>query len=188
MFESPVTDQQMQPANTLLDPLITTHYTSLFLVLSVAAQAPQTEHTLSLTDSTAGMGMGLDALSLMVGTWTGEGFGGSIDEIWTGAGGGQMHGLFRIVEEDGVVLSEHMVIDLADGRPSLRVKHFSPSFEGWEEKEASVTFPLIRAEADTLFFGGLTIVRLGDDALKYYLAMGSADGYQEMELNYTRVK
>jgi Domain of unknown function (DUF6265) len=161
---------------------------SLFLVLTVTAQARQTEHTLALTDSSAGMGVGLDAMNFLVGVWQGEGFGGTIDELWTAAGGSQMHGLFRIVEGDHVALSEHMVIDLADGRPTLRVKHFSSDFESWEAKADSEAFPLIRAEKNVLYFGGLTIVRRGDDALTYYLAIGSEGNYEEAELNLTRMK
>jgi hypothetical protein len=156
---------------------------SLLAIGPVSAQAPVTANTLALSDSTSGMDVPIEALAMLEGTWQGEGFGGIVDEIWTGPAGGQMHGLFRIVGEAGIVLSEHMVIDTMDGRPTLRVKHFSAEFEGWEGQAESVNFPLIRADRDALYFEGLT-VRKTEGGLDYFLAMQTADGWQEEILSY----
>lgn len=158
---------------------------SLLAIGSASAQAPKTANTLALTDSTAGMGVPIEALGMLQGTWQGKGFGGIVDEIWTGPGGGQMHGLFRVIGDEGIALSEHMVIDTADGRPTLRVKHFSANFEGWEEPNQSVDFPLIKATDDALYFNGLTIKKT-DDGLDYFLAMKTADGWQEMAFSYRK--
>lgn len=159
---------------------------SLLVSTTALAQAPKTENTLSLSDSTAGLGVSLDALSFLTGTWHGEGLGGEVDEIWTEASGGQMHGLFRLIRGGEISLSEHMVLDLLDGRPTLRVKHFSADFEGWEAPSESVNFPLIRAEEGAAYFDGLTMRTAGPDRLVYHLAMGTADGFREAVLTYQR--
>lgn len=84
------------------------------------------------------------------------------------------------------MLSEHMVVDLLAGRPTLRVKHFSAEFEAWEDKTEAATFALIKADDKALYFDGLTIRRTGDDELTYFLAMGTADGLQEVQFHYRR--
>ncbi|NNE69371.1 MAG: hypothetical protein HKN29_03285 [Rhodothermales bacterium] len=159
---------------------------SLLLAGAVQAQAPKTANTVSLSDSTAGLDVSLEALDFLVGTWAGEGLGGEVDELWTAEAGGQMHGLFRLVSGGEVSLSEHMVLDRLDGRPTLRVKHFSNNFEGWEAPSESVDFPLVRVEDGAAFFDGLTIRQDGPNRLIYHLAMRTADGFQEAVLNYVR--
>lgn len=156
---------------------------SLLGMGSVSAQAPKTANTLALSDTTAGMGVPIEALAMLQGTWQGEGFGGVVDEIWTAPAGGQMHGLFRLIDGDSIGLSEFMVIDTADGRPTMRVKHFSAEFEGWEQPTESVSFRLVRVTDDAIFFDGLTIRRV-DGGLDYFLAMKTADGWEEMTLSY----
>ncbi|MBO6574952.1 MAG: hypothetical protein JJ896_06045 [Rhodothermales bacterium] len=161
----------------------------LLMVGSASAQTAKTANTLALTDSTAGLDVSLDVVSsFLTGTWHGDGLGGTVDELWTAPAAGQMHGLFRLVRGGAISLSEHMVIDTAAGRPTLRVKHFSSDFEAWEAADEAVLFPLIMADEGALYFDGLTIRRTGDDALTFFLAMGSPDGFREVEINYARVR
>jgi hypothetical protein len=161
----------------------------LLLTGPAAGQEHITDNVLAFSDSTHHPGVGLEAFDFLVGYWEGEGLGGHVEEFWTPASGGSMNGLFRLVHGDELALSEHMAVDTLDGRPIMRVKHFSSDFEAWEDKAESVAFPLIRAEPGAVYMGGLTIKADGTDALVYYLIMGSSDGSQHEEvLRYRRVR
>ena len=159
------------------------------LPFAASAQERATDNVLVLSDTTVHPGVGLEAFDFIVGNWRGEGLGGTVEEFWTPASGGSMNGLFRLVHGDELALSEHMAVDTLDGRPTMRVKHFSDTFEAWEDKAESVDFPLVRAEPGVLYLSGLTIRADGPDALVYYLLMGTPDGgRREQVLRYTRVR
>ena len=152
------------------------------------AQTPLTEHTFRPeTHETPGT-LDLADAAWLVGTWTGSGFGGTVEEVWLPPAHGQMIGMFRHYTDAEAGFSEIMSLGAGpDGGTLLRVKHFSPEFEGWEEKDESVDFRFIRADADALYFSGLTLRREGADALKIYIAMDQGgDGIHEAVLEYTR--
>lgn len=125
----------------------------------------------------------------LIGTWTGTGFGGTVEEVWLPPAHGQMVGMFRHYTEGEAGFSEILQLGEAEegGGTLLRVKHFSPEFEGWEESDESVDFRFIRADSNALYFSGLTLERDGDNGLNIYIAMSQGGGeVQEAVLEYTR--
>lgn len=156
---------------------------------SSTAQAPQsildapevskgtTAHTMSSESAPKPSGT-VDDLDFMVGRWTGQAFGGDVEECWNPVMGGQMLGTFRLVNEDGPVFSEHMLLTEVEGAVVLRLKHFNPDLTGWEEKDGFVDFELLSVEDQTAWFDGLTIIRRGAQ-LTLHLAMQSQEGARE---------
>lgn len=161
----------------------------LFLyTIPVTGQSYQTENTLSLDSPENAPKADIMDLNWMVGRWEGEGFGGIVEENWNPAIGGTMVGSFRLVKEGAPNFYELLLI--VPERESLvyKVKHFNPDMSGWEEKDESVSFPLVRLVQDTAFFEGLTIIRIGDQ-LQHFLAFKDKNGKtQEARLTYVRRK
>lgn len=114
-------------------------------------------------------------LDFLVGRFEGEAFGGWAEENWSPMRGGTMLGSFRLVKDDGPAFYELMILADVDGRPAIRVKHFGPGMEPWEEGADSENFPLLEVEGTTAWFGGATYHRVGDQLL-IYLAMRRASG------------
>lgn len=152
------------------------------------AQTQITEHTLRTEKSEAPGTLDFDDAAWLVGSWTGTGFDGTVEEVWLPPAHGQMLGLFRHFTEAEAGFSEIMTLgEGPDGGTLLRVKHFSAAFQGWEEKDESVDFRFIRADSDALYFSGLTLRREGNDGLKIYIAMSQGDGSaREAVLQYRR--
>ena len=77
---------------------------------------------------------------------------------------------------------------IVEERESLvwKVKHFSPEFVGWEDKDGYVSFPLVEITEDAAYFDGLTIQRVGPDEMTVWLRTGSGDQVGEEELSYAR--
>lgn len=89
-------------------------------------------------------------LSWMVGVWTGEGLGGTLEETVLPAMGGAMPSTFRLVRDGDPVFYEYMLYEDTDAGVRLRLHHFNPGLERWEDKP--VEFLAVRAlEREVLF-------------------------------------
>lgn len=98
----------------------------------------------------------LSSFEWLVGQWQGAGLGGEIEEVWVGAAGDAMQGMFRLVKGDEVVIYELMTLVDRDGLVTLQVKHFGPDFKAWEAADESVGFKLLRFDTGRFQFDGLT--------------------------------
>lgn len=166
---------------------------SCMVLLAVSAgpvlgQSPLTEHTVTLDDPDARHALSLEDAEWLVGTWRGEGFGGTVEEVWLPAAHEQMIGAFRYYGEEEEGFSELLTLTHVDGQTLLRVKHFNPDFTGWETQNESVDFRFVSAAAKALHFRGLTLMSPSPDVLEIYLAMRGDDGeLREEALRYRRV-
>jgi hypothetical protein len=139
-------------------------------------------HILSLDQHGEGISIpAIAELDFLVGRWEGEAFGSWAEENWAPARGGTMLGSFRLVKDGAPLFYELMVLAELEGRPQIRVKHFGPGMEPWEEGAESENFPLIDVEGTTAWFGGATYHRVGDE-LWIYLAMNGGDDGSVEEL------
>jgi len=118
---------------------------------------------------------GVEDFAWMAGHWRGEGFGGICEEIWTEPLGGSMLGLFRLVQEDQLVFSEHMMLVQEPDGIVLKVKHFTPEFVAWEDKEGAIRFRLEELQPNEAVFKGLRIRRTGP-SLEIVLRMKDSSG------------
>lgn len=168
-----------------LHMLMLTSLLALFALIA-GAQSSQTENTLALDSPDNAPKAVVQDLNWMVGRWEGEGFGGIVEENWNPAIGGTMVGSFRLVKDGAPNFYELLAIVPEGESLVYKVKHFNPDLSGWEEKDESVSFPLVRLARDTAFFAGLTIIRNGDQ-LRHYLSFKDKNGKnQEASLNYKR--
>ena len=120
----------------------------------------------------------LSELGWLVGTWEGEGIGGSMAmESWAAPIGGAMPGIFVQTDgKGGTMFSEYMQIAPDGESLVVRLKHFNADLTGWEEKDKTVNFPLVARSDTALYFNGLTYEREGDDRLTVAVRMRQADG------------
>ena len=97
-----------------------------------------------------------------------------------------MLGVFRLVREGSPQFYELVTLVEEEGSLALRLKHFEPDLVGWEAKQESVRFPLVRREEETLWFDGLTIRRIGDDRMRIWVALESEGEVREALFEYRR--
>jgi ketosteroid isomerase-like protein len=148
-------------------------------------QKKLTEHTFEY-DGTTKVPATVNDLDWLTGRWSGEGFGGWLEEIWSPPAGAQMLATFRMLENGKPVFSEICQIAEENGTLTYKVKHFNPDLTGWEEKNEYVTFNLIKIEPNAVYFNGLTMALAGDKC-NIWLAMKQKDGsFQEEHLVYQR--
>ena len=141
---------------------------------------------LSLADGQSPPPASLDGIAWLAGHWHGQGLGGAVEEVWAEAAGGQMMGAFRMIKDDQVAFYEIMTIAEHDGSLVLRLKHFNADLTGWEDKDQTVDFPLVRMDDQAAYFDGMTLRRDGPDAMTVFVRIGQDDGPQIATFNYRR--
>lgn len=167
------------------------HVVLLFITLvsTSFAETKLTEHTVRLDEGQSPETADLKQFSWLRGEWKGPGLGAVCHETWSVPAGGCMVGTFRMVKSEELVFSEFFSISQTANGTLLRVKHFHPDFVGWEEKDKSVDFPLIKVDGTTAWFGGLTYELQKDGSLKAYVAMRKKDGsFSETVFHFQKQK
>jgi hypothetical protein len=74
------------------------------IALPVLAQSVRTEHTFALDDPENRPPATLDEVSWFAGSWSGEAFGGTFEEVWNPPSEGSMVGMFKFTELQGPAL------------------------------------------------------------------------------------
>lgn len=156
-----------------------------FLLFSIASFA-QGKNTLELKEGASSPPANLVDYNWIAGSWKGEAFGGTIEEVWTSASGGSMMGSFKLVVDGKVGFYEHMTITQEGESIHMRLKHFHGDLKGWEEKDETVDFPLVKAEKDKLYFSGLTFEKVDEKAMNVYVVIGMENGVEEVKFSYRK--
>jgi len=140
------------------------------------AQVKNTENTLKLAEGTAGEKATITEMEWIAGSWVGTGLGGVSEETWSKPAGGIMVGTYRLIKDEKPAFYEMMWMMEQEGSIILRLKHFSPSLVGWEEKDKSVDFKFVKREGKRVHFNGLTFENAGGGEMNIYLALRQKDG------------
>jgi len=154
---------------------------------AAAAQSLQTERVFKLDDPDSRPPATLEDVYWLVGSWTGEAFGNSFEEVWNPPSAGSMVGMWKLMREGEVVFYELMLIVEEEGSISLKVKHFTDDFIAWETKEDYVRFRLVSFDEDAVHFSGLSFYRIGNDEIHGFIALHSKGEVREESLIYHRV-
>jgi hypothetical protein len=157
------------------------------LVPHFSYAAEKGSNTLSLKEGETGQAASIQDLSWMAGYYKGDGLGGQCEEFWTPPSEDSMVGLFRLVKDGKSVFQEIFIIREENNTLILKLKHFNPDLTGWEEKNQTVDFPLVRLGPNEAYFDGLTYRKAGDGALLVFLRLRQKSGeVVEEEFRFSR--
>lgn len=146
------------------------------------------QNTLSRADGEAGPEASIHQVAWLEGHWKAEALGGVAEEYWSTPAGSAMMGMFRLLRDDLPVFYEIFTITEEEGSLILRIKHFHPDLKGWEERNDTVDFPLVKINEKGVWFDGLTMLNISSDKLMVYVRTESGDGeISELMFPYKRV-
>ncbi len=155
-----------------------------FLLISFFSYA---QNTLQFTKDTISPNATLAAVSWMQGHWKGEAFGGITEEIWSPPLGDSMMFSFKLVVDGKVSFYEFGGIRQVDDTLLLEFKHFHGDFRGWEEKDETVAFRLVKIAPDKAYFEGFTLEKISDNEVNLYVVIDDGNGKsEEVKFNYTK--
>lgn len=145
-------------------------------------------NTLFLEEGSHSPTASLNAMEWLAGHWKGEAFGGITEELWAPPLAGSMMGSFKLVVDNQVVFYEIMTLSEEDSSLVLRLKHFNNDLTGWEEKEETHDFKLVKVSDDKVYFEGFTFERVHQDEINIYVVIEDAGEKEEVKFPYTRVQ
>ncbi len=167
-------------------------YLAVFIGLTLCqvhlfSQSKLSDNTLTLNENSSSPQANLKSVVWLEGHWRGEAFGGIAEEIWSPPLCGSMMCAFKLVVDKKVKFYELVTIVEESGSLILRLKHFHGDLKGWEEKNETVDFPLVKVEESRVYFDGFTIERISDNEINMYVMIGDDDKIEEIKFNYKKV-
>ncbi len=126
----------------------------------------------------------IEALSWIAGHWRGEAFGGITEEIWSPPLGGGIMGSFRAIKDNKITFYEIETITEENGSLILKLKHFSANLIGWEEKDETVDFRLVKITDNKVYFDGFTFEKVSVDEINTYVVIDEV----ETKFNFLRYR
>ncbi len=164
-------------------------FTLVFLIMTTLCIYSQdkTSNVLKFTKGMVSPKATLQDISWASGYWRGKAFGGTTEEIWSNPLGNSMMFSFKLVVENKVKFYEHGGITEIDNTLLLQLKHFNSDFKGWEEKEETVDFKLVKVEKNRVYFDEFTFEKISDTEINVYVVIGNKDGSKsEVKFNYKK--
>ena len=159
----------------------------LVFSLNLVAQKQASEHILELDSLATSPKAHISDVSWISGTWKGEAFGGKTEEIWSEPMGNSMMASFKLVADGKVQFYEIEIIREVKESLILQLKHFNGDLKGWETKDETVDFPLVKITENIIYFDGMTFEKVSDSAMNVYVLMHEKDGTtNEVKFNYKK--
>lgn len=166
---------------------------SMLITISLLLSAPvafaqKQVNTMNFDEKAGSPSASLSEIDWLQGHWQGEAFGGITEEMWSPPLGKSMMCAFKLVVNNQVKFYEITTITEENGTLMLRLKHFHNDLKGWEEKDVTQDFRLVKVAQNRIYFEGFTFERISKNELNMYVMTGNADGQQEeTKFNYQRI-
>ena len=155
--------------------------------LTIATSQQTFENTLKFEENSISPTASLEDVAWIAGHWKGEAFGGITEEIWSPPQGESMMFVFRLIVEGSVQFYEVGGIRQVEKTLLMQLKHFNGDFTGWEEKDQTVDFKLVKIENNKVYFDQLTFEKISDNEMNVYVVIGDDNGNQEeVKFNYKK--
>ena len=98
-----------------------------------------------------------------------------------------MVGSFKLSSNSKVKFYEIEIIREVADSLVLQLKHFNHDLKGWEEKEQTVDFPLVKIEDNAAYFDGFTIRKISADEMHMFVVFSREAELKEASFKYKRV-
>lgn len=157
-----------------------------FLIISPLFGQRGGSNILFFDEADALFGASIKDVGWITGDWYGEALGGRVEEHWTPPSAGSMMATFKLIKNNQVQFYELCTISEERGSLILRIKHFNRDLTGWEEKDRSMEFRLVKLTPSRAYFDGFTFERVGRNRLNLYIMLGEEGNEKETTFAYRR--
>ena len=114
------------------------------LLIATALTATLLPTTSPEADSAAELTDPIDQLAWLAGSWSGAALGGEAEEVWSLPAADSMIGMFRLIQDGRIVVTEFVTIEARGEEITYRFKHFDLALDSWEDE--ALSFTLTEAE------------------------------------------
>ncbi|WP_291864573.1 DUF6265 family protein [Maribacter sp.] len=158
----------------------------ILLLLLLFSINVSSQNTIQLKEGEKSPKASLSDVAWISGHWKGEAFGGTTEEIWSPPMGDSMMFVFKLVLEGKVQFYEIGHIQEKENTLLLQLKHFGGNLKGWETKDETVDFKLIKMEENKAFFEGFTFEKISENEINLYVVINSDGVKAEEKFSYKR--
>lgn len=127
------------------------------------------QHTFAFKEDSKTPQATLEQASWLAGYWKTEAFGGVCEEIWSKPLGDSMMFVFKLVVDGKTSFYESGGIRQVENTLVLQLKHFGADFKGWEAKDETVDFRLVKITDTALYFDGFTIEKITENHIQMWV-------------------
>ncbi|MBU3005626.1 DUF6265 family protein [Paraglaciecola arctica] len=167
--------------------LVTISFFTLFFSSVSQAETPDLgTNTEYLAAGVSSPTASIEDVDWISGYWQGEIWGGQFEEIWSKPAAGSMMASFKFTESDQVKFYELLTISEHQGSLLLQLKHFSDDLKGWEEKDQSMNFKLVRLTDNAVFFEGYTYKLINHNEIHVFVVVENGGKKQETKFVFKR--
>ena len=96
--------------------------------------------------------------------------------------------VFKLISDNKVNFYEIVTISEVNNTLILKLKHFHANLKGWEEKDETVDFRLVKVTENKVYFDGFTFERISDNEINMYVVIEDGGKQSEVKFNYKLVK
>ncbi len=154
---------------------------------TVYTQTKVSENILTLDSLATSPKATLNDVAWISGNWKGKAFGGITEENWSEPSGDSMMAAFKLIVDNKVNFYEIEIIRQVKESLILQLKHFSGSLKGWESKDETVDFPLVKIDKNIAYFDGMTFEKVNTNEMNVYVLMHDKNGSaSELKFNYKK--
>lgn len=145
------------------------------------------QNTIKFEEGAESPNASIEDLEWIEGHWITEATVGTAEEIWAAPKAGAMMGMFRTERDGEISFYEFFILREVNESLLLQIKHFHRDLKGWEEKDETVDFPLVKLEEKTAWFDGLTMKMIDENHLTVYVRTVNREGKEsELVFNYRK--
>ena len=139
------------------------------------------------TESKDSLAPKLENIKWISGNWKGEAFGGQTEENWSEPSGGSMMATFKLITEGKVSFYEIEIIREVENSLVLQLKHFDSDLKGWETKNETVDFPLVKITPTQVIFEGMSFEKVSATEMNVYVDIENDKGEIDIvKFNYKK--
>lgn len=160
----------------------------IFTITFSALSQSTFPNTIALTDSGSSPKASFKDISWIQGHWRGKAFGGITEEVWSPPLGGSMMCMFKLVVNNKVSFYELVTLTEENNTLMLRLKHFHGNLKGWEEKDKTIDFPLVKVTENKVYFNKFTFERVSDTEMNIYVVVSNKGKEDEIKFVYQKMK
>ncbi|WP_228238078.1 DUF6265 family protein [Allomuricauda sp. M10] len=157
----------------------------LFLLL-MGTGIVSAQKTMQLSEGQESPTASLKEVAWIEGSWSGEAFGGTAEEIWSAPLGDSMMFVFRLVNDNKVSFYEVGHIQQLENSLILQLKHFDGNLKGWEDKIETIDFKLVKLEKNKVYFEGLTMELVDKNHMNVYVLIEENGEAEEILFAYSK--
>ncbi len=160
----------------------------IFLTLTTISNGQEKfSNTLIATESVTSPDAELNSIRWIEGHWRGEAFGGLTEEVWSPPLGGSMMCAFKLVVDGKIKFYELATISEEKSTLILRLKHFHPNLKGWEEKDKTLDFRLIKMEPGKIYFDQFAFERVDALHMNIFVVIENQGTREEVRFSYSKM-